>query len=81
MQDIDLPVQQKAPQEAEAASRIEDELTDALVRYFDSRTAPEGKMESVAVFVLAKLLAAIVSDRDDAEEIAQSVYDRILSEN
>ncbi|MGC2329902.1 MAG: hypothetical protein WA581_00475 [Candidatus Acidiferrales bacterium] len=56
-------------------------MTEALVRYFEARTAPEGKMESVAVFVLAKLLAAIVADRDDAEEIALTVYDRILSEN
>jgi hypothetical protein len=45
---------------------------------FESRTAPEQKMESTAVFVLAKLLAAIVSDWDDIEEIAQTVYDRIL---
>jgi hypothetical protein len=69
---------QSAPHEAEATSRLEDELTEALIRYFESRTAPEQKMESTAVFVLAKLLAAIVSDRDDIEEIAQTVYDRIL---
>jgi hypothetical protein len=36
------------------------------------------KWKVTAVFVLAKLLAAIVSDRDDIEEIAQTVYDRIL---
>ena len=70
-----------APEEAEATSRLEDDLTEALIRHFESRTAPEEKMEIVAVFVLAKLIAAIVSDRENAEEIAQTVYDRILSEN
>jgi hypothetical protein len=78
MQDIDFPVHQKAPHGAKATSRLEDELTEVLIRYFESRTAPEEKMESAAVFVLAKLLAAIVSDWDDIEEIAQTVYDRIL---
>jgi hypothetical protein len=37
-------------------------------------------MESVAVFILANLLTAIVSERDDLEEIARTVYDRIRSE-
>jgi hypothetical protein len=81
MQDINFPIHQKVPHEAEATSRLEDDLTEALTRHFESRAAPEEKMESVAVFVLAKLIAAIVSDRDDTEEIAQTVYDRILSEN
>ena len=38
-------------------------------------------MESLAVFILANLVAAIVSERDDLEKIARTVYDRILSEN
>ena len=37
-------------------------------------------METVAVFILANLVAAIVSERDDLEKIARTVYDRILSE-
>lgn len=80
MQDIDFPIHQKVPHEAEATSRLEDDLTDALIRHFESRTASGERMESVAVFVLAKLIAAVVSDRDDADEIAQTVYERILSE-
>jgi hypothetical protein len=80
MQDIDFYVQQKAPREAEATSLLGNELTEAIIRYFESRTAPEGQMEIVAVFVLADLLAAIVSDRDDVEELARTVYDRILSD-
>jgi hypothetical protein len=80
MQDIDFLVHQKVSHEAEATSQLEDDLTEALIRHFESRTAPEEQMEVVAVSVLAKLIAAIVSDRDDAEEIAQTVYDRILSE-
>jgi hypothetical protein len=80
MQDIDFPVQQKAPRQARAASLLEDELTEALVRYFDSRAAPDGQMEVAAVVILANLLAAIVSERDDLEDTARTVYDRILSE-
>ena len=81
MQIIDFPVQQKAARQAEATSLLEDELTKALVRYFDLRAAPDGQMESLAVFILANLVAAIVSERDDLEKIARTVYDRILSEN
>ena len=80
MHNIDFLVHEKVSHEADATSRLEDDLTEALIRHFELRTAPEEKMEVVAVSVLAKLIAAIVSDRDDAAEIAQTVYDRILSE-